>query len=130
MRSCTTFLMFETPAEQAMELYQRAFPDAVLEEVERYSAQDAGPEGSVKLATLTLAGHQLRIFHSPMHHEFGFTPAVSLFVECESEAEIEAAHAALAEGGQALMPLGEYEFAKRFVWLNDRFGVSWQLSLT
>jgi predicted 3-demethylubiquinone-9 3-methyltransferase (glyoxalase superfamily) len=52
---------------------------------------------------------------------------MSLFVECESEAELDRLYAALHE--KALMPLGNYGFSKKFGWVNDRFGVSWQLNL-
>lgn len=62
-------------------------------------------------------------------HAFSFTPAVSLFVECESESEIDRLNAALGEGGSSLMPIDNYGFSRRFAWVNDRFGVSWQLNL-
>ena len=52
-----------------------------------------------------------------------------MFVECDSPAELETFYGKLLEGGSALMPLGEYGFSRRFGWLNDRFGVSWQLNL-
>jgi predicted 3-demethylubiquinone-9 3-methyltransferase (glyoxalase superfamily) len=64
---------------------------------------------------------------SSVRHAFDFTPSSSLFVECGSEAELERLAAALGENGQ--VPLGDYGFSKRFVWVNDRFGVSWQLNL-
>jgi predicted 3-demethylubiquinone-9 3-methyltransferase (glyoxalase superfamily) len=62
-------------------------------------------------------------------HEFSLTPAFSLFVECASDEEIERLFAALGDGGATLMPLGAYGFSRRFGWVNDRFGVSWQLNL-
>jgi predicted 3-demethylubiquinone-9 3-methyltransferase (glyoxalase superfamily) len=62
-------------------------------------------------------------------HGFTFTPSLSLFVDCESEADLERIFAALSEGGGVLMPLGNYGFSRRFGWVNDRFGVSWQLNL-
>ena len=64
-----------------------------------------------------------------MEHGFTFTPAMSLFVECESEAELDAAFDRLSDGGKVLMPVGNYGFSSRFGWLSDRFGVSWQLNL-
>jgi predicted 3-demethylubiquinone-9 3-methyltransferase (glyoxalase superfamily) len=62
-------------------------------------------------------------------HDFTFTPATSLFVDCASEAEQERLVAALCEGGMTYMPLGNYGFSRRFAWVGDRFGVSWQLNL-
>ncbi len=59
---------------------------------------------------------------------FTFTPSISLFVECKSEVELDEAFNRLAEGGAVLMPLNNYGFSKKFGWLNDRFGVSWQLN--
>jgi predicted 3-demethylubiquinone-9 3-methyltransferase (glyoxalase superfamily) len=62
-------------------------------------------------------------------HAFGFTPAISLAVDFDDAARLDAAWAALADGGTALMPLGAYPFSPRFGWLQDRYGVSWQLGL-
>ena len=62
-------------------------------------------------------------------HDFGFTPSVSLFVECQDEAELEKLFAELSGEGRVLMPLGDYGFSRRFGWCNDRYGVSWQLNL-
>ena len=58
-----------------------------------------------------------------------FTPALSLFVDFDSEAALDSAYKQLAEGGRELMPLDDYGFSRRFGWLDDRFGVSWQLNL-
>ncbi|WP_334173498.1 VOC family protein [Sinomonas sp.] len=125
----TTFLMFEGNAEKAMDFYRSLFDDAEVVTLSRYGADGPGTEGTVQHATFTLAGQQFMCIDSPAHHEFTFTPAVSLFVQCESEAEIDRLYAALAEGGGELMPLGNYGFSTKFGWVNDRFGVSWQLSL-
>jgi len=64
---------------------------------------------------------------SPPVHEFTFTPSTSFFVTCESQSEVDRLFAALSEGGGVLMGLDSYPFAKRYAWVNDRFGVSWQL---
>ena len=127
--SVATFLMFAGQAEAAMQLYQSLFPDATIRCLERWEPGEAGPAGAVKQAELELCGQRLRFFDSPAVHDFTFTPAVSLFVECESEAELDATFARLADGGQVLMPLGDYGFSRKFGWTNDRFGVSWQLNL-
>jgi predicted 3-demethylubiquinone-9 3-methyltransferase (glyoxalase superfamily) len=67
---------------------------------------------------------------SYVRHAFTFTPAISLFVTCQSEAEIDQLFARLSEGGQILMPLDAYPFSEKFAWITDRYGVSWQLTLT
>ncbi|WP_405531912.1 VOC family protein [Streptomyces avidinii] len=129
----TTFLMFEGRAEEAMTFYLSLFDDAEVLGISRYGADESGPgvgeEGTVRHAAFSLAGQTFMCIDSPAKHEFGFTPAVSLYVQCDSEAEIERLYGALAEQGSELMPLGSYGFSARFGWVNDRFGVSWQLNL-
>jgi predicted 3-demethylubiquinone-9 3-methyltransferase (glyoxalase superfamily) len=127
-RSASTFLMFEGSAEDAMRLYESTFGDASITSLERYAAGEPGTEGQVKRGTMTLSGHDLTFFDSYVKHGFTFTPSISIFVECESEEELEHAYNALLEGGQALMPLDNYGFSRRFGWVNDRYGVSWQLN--
>jgi predicted 3-demethylubiquinone-9 3-methyltransferase (glyoxalase superfamily) len=125
----TTFLMFEGNAEEAMTFYLSLFADAEVISISRYGAEGPGAEGSVRQATFTLAGQPFMCVDSPMKHGFTFTPAISLFVQCTDEAELDRLYAALAERGAELMPLGDYGFSARFGWVNDRFGVSWQLNL-
>ncbi|MFI1070834.1 VOC family protein [Streptomyces puniciscabiei] len=125
----TTFLMFEGDAEAALTFYTSLFDDAEIINIDRYGAGGPGKEGSVRHATFSLAGQQFMCTDSPAHHEFTFTPAVSLFVQCENEAELDRLHAALSDQGTELMPPGNYGFSPKFAWVNDRFGVSWQLNL-
>lgn len=127
--SVTPFLMFEGSAEEAMRSYVGLFHGSEVKRVERYGPGEPGPEGTVKRADFTLAGQHVICIDSPAKHAFTFTPSMSLFVECESEAELSAAFGQLSEGGQVLMPLDDYGFSRRFGWVNDRFGVSWQLNL-
>ena len=65
---------------------------------------------------------------SHIEHQFTFTPAISLFVECESLEELEKVHQALTDQGSELMPLDDYGFSEKFSWVSDRYGVSWQLN--
>jgi predicted 3-demethylubiquinone-9 3-methyltransferase (glyoxalase superfamily) len=123
------FLMFEGNAEEAMNFYVSLFPDAEILELMRYGAGGPGAEGSVAKAKFAVGGLTVRCFDSPIEHAFSFTPSFSLFVECESESEIDRIYAALLEKGAALMPLGSYGFSRKFGWVNDRFGVSWQINL-
>jgi predicted 3-demethylubiquinone-9 3-methyltransferase (glyoxalase superfamily) len=129
MQKITTFLMFEGQAEAAINFYLSLFQDAKIISLNRYGANEAGPEGSVQHAVFSLNGQEFMAIDSPAKHAFTFTPSVSLFVTCESEAELGELFGKLAEGGQVLMPLDNYGFSARFGWVNDKFGVSWQLNL-
>jgi predicted 3-demethylubiquinone-9 3-methyltransferase (glyoxalase superfamily) len=121
--------MFYGQAEEAMNFYISLFPKSRVIDIVRYTTGQAGPEGTVMKAVFSVAGQEVMCIDSPMKHAFGFTPAISLFVECASEEELVRVTNALLEGGQALMPLDNYGFSKKFAWVNDRFGVSWQLNL-
>jgi predicted 3-demethylubiquinone-9 3-methyltransferase (glyoxalase superfamily) len=127
--SICPFLMFEGNAEAAINFYASLFPGSEVNEIVRYATGEPGPEGTVKLARFTVAGQMILASDSFVKHAFSFTPATSLFVECESEGEIDRIYAALCNGGSALMPIENYGFSRRFAWVNDRFGVSWQLNL-
>jgi predicted 3-demethylubiquinone-9 3-methyltransferase (glyoxalase superfamily) len=125
----TTFLMFEGAAEEAMTFYLSLFERAEVLSISRYGPGEQGAEGTVQHATFSLAGQQLMCIDSPASHGFGFTPSMSLYVQCETENEITRLFTALSDRGQELMPLGSYGFSAKFGWVNDRFGVSWQLNL-
>jgi predicted 3-demethylubiquinone-9 3-methyltransferase (glyoxalase superfamily) len=128
-RSIATFLMFDGVAEKAMKLYDSLFSGSGVDRIERYGPGDQGAEGTVKIAEFTLAGHHLKCIDSPGKHNFTFTPSISIFVDCQDEAELENAFKQLSQGGGVLMPLDNYGFSRKFAWINDRFGVSWQLNL-
>ena len=129
MQKVTTFLMFMGQAEEAMKLYTSLFKQSAIVNITRYGANEAGAEGTVQHATFTLNGQEFMAIDSNIEHAFTFTPSMSLYVRCEDEAEIDRVFAALSAGGQILMPLEQYPFSRKFGWLADRFGVSWQLSL-
>jgi predicted 3-demethylubiquinone-9 3-methyltransferase (glyoxalase superfamily) len=128
-RAIATHLMFEGVAEKAMNLYVSLFKGSEIKRIERYGPGEQGAEGTIKRADFILGGHPLICIDSPIKHAFTFTPSMSIFVDCESEAELNEAFKQLSDGGQVLMPLDNYGFSKRFGWLKDRFGVSWQLNL-
>ena len=129
MPAVTPFLMFEGQAQQAMDLYTRVLPDSEILNVERYGPDGPGPENTIIRATMSLRGQTVLVSDSYISHDFTFTPSVSLFVNCEDEAELERLVAELGEDGKTLMPLDNYGFSQRFAWVEDRFGVSWQLNL-
>lgn len=125
----SAFLMFEGQAEAAMTLYTSLFANSAITSMTKYGPEMPEAAGTVMHATFTLAGRSYMASDSFVKHPFTFTPSISLFVQCEDEAEIDRVFATLSEGGSVMMPLGEYPFAKKFGWLADKFGVSWQLSL-
>jgi predicted 3-demethylubiquinone-9 3-methyltransferase (glyoxalase superfamily) len=122
------FLMFEGKAEEAMRFYVSLIPGSEILEMVRYGPGQPGPEGSVMKASVSLGGQIVLCTDSFVKHNFTFTPAVSLFLQCDSEEEVSRLSSALAEGGNVLMPVGNYGFSRLFAWVNDRFGVSWQLN--
>ncbi|WP_216625878.1 VOC family protein [Paenibacillus planticolens] len=125
----TTFLMFEGQAEEAMNFYTSLFDQSEIVEIKRYGAGEAGVEGSVVRATFSLHGQVFMCIDSFVKHDFSFTPAISLYVNCDSDEEIERVYAALSQDGKVYMPLGSYPFSEKFGWVGDRFGVTWQLNL-
>lgn len=126
----TTFLMFDGNAEEAMTLYTSLFDQSEIINISRYGANEPGKEGTVMHATFTLNGQEFMCIDSSVKHEFTFTPSMSLYVNCDTEAEIDEVFNKLAQEGEVLMPLAVYPFSKKFGWLNDMYGVSWQLNFS
>lgn len=125
----TPFLMFQGGrAEEALNFYCETIRDSRIINVEHYRPGEPGKEGSFKLAHASIGGLEVMVFESLVEHAFTFTPSFSLFVTCRSEQEFEAMISAL-QTGEFLMPPDNYGFSRRFAWLNDRFGVSWQVDL-
>ncbi|MHB0886581.1 MAG: VOC family protein [Bacillota bacterium] len=129
IRAITPFLMFVGRAEEAMTYYTSMFERSEILHIQRYGPNEAGPEGSVVQATFSLSGQVFRCIDSGVKHAFSFTPAISFFVTCDTEAEIDRLFERLSQDGQVFMPLGTYPFSPKFAWVGDKFGVSWQLSL-
>ncbi len=121
--------MFQGQAEEAMNFYVSLFPGSEIGEVVRYGPGQAGAEGSMVKASFTLGGEKILCSDSSVKHDFTFTPATSLFVNCESEDELQRLSTALSEQGKTFMPLNNYGFSRQFAWVSDRYGVSWQLNL-
>ena len=121
--------MFEGRAEEAMNFYISLFEDGKIDDIRRYGANQPGKERSVMLARFTVGGQTITCIDSAVSHGFTFTPAFSLFVDCESEDQIAKLTSALSENGNTYMPLDNYGFSRKFAWVSDRFGVSWQLNL-
>ena len=129
MRKVTPFLMFEGNAEEAMNYYVSLIEGSKIMSITRYGANEAGEEGSVMQAVFSLKGQEFMCIDSHIKHEFTFTPSFSIFITCDTEEEINRIYEKLTEGGSVLMPLDDYSFSKKFGWVVDQFGVSWQLTL-
>lgn len=132
MQMLTPFLMFcesqHGKAEDAIRWYCSIFDDSRVVEIERYGPGESEPEGTVRHATFELAGHRVMAIDSAAAHPFTFTPAISLWIECSTPDETRRLSAALGEGGSMLMPLDAYDFSPLFCWIEDRYGVTWQLN--
>ncbi|MET3575187.1 VOC family protein [Bhargavaea ullalensis] len=131
MEKATPFLMFQKgKAEEAMKFYTGLIEDSEIMEITRYGpGNPGGDEGTVMRASFTLKGREFHCIDSNIRHGFDFTPSFSIFLTCSSEEEIDRLYKELLGDGEALMPIGEYGFSRKFGWVNDRFGVSWQLDL-
>lgn len=114
-------------AEDAGNLYVELFENSKVVGIEHWGPDEAGD--GVKQARFELAGRPFTAMDGGDMHDFSFTPAVSLTVEFDDEQRLEKAFERLSDGGAVLMPLGDYPFSPKFAWINDGFGVSWQLML-
>ncbi len=124
-----TFLMFDGKAKEAMDRYTSLFERSRITSITYYGPDEDGREGTVRKATFSLNGQEFMCIDSAVKHGFTFTPSVSLFVTCDTEEEIDRLFGKLSQGGSVLMPFAVYPFSKKFGWVVDKFGLSWQLSL-
>ncbi|KAB2334307.1 VOC family protein [Bacillus mesophilum] len=130
MKNVTPFLMFQKgDAEEAMNFYTSIIEDSQITSIVRYGAGEDGPEGTVYQATFNLKGQEFMCIDSYIKHTFEFTPSFSIYINCDTEEELDDLYGKLVENGQELMPIGDYGFSKKFGWVNDRFGISWQINL-
>ena len=122
-----THLMFDGNAEEAMNFYFSLFLKSEVHDVIHYD--EGENKGKLHHASFSLGGREFICIDSPVKHDFGFTPAISIFVDCDSIEELDRVYSALADGGEVFMPLDNYGFSKKYGLVSDRFGVSWQLNL-
>ena len=117
-------------AEEAISYYVSLLPNSEIKSIEKWKAgEPGGQEGWVKHALFTIAGQEYMASENSMEHQFSFTPAISIYVDCENETELNELFERLSDDGSVIMPLGDYGFSKKFGWVGDRYGVSWQLNL-
>src|SRR3954449_5265969 len=115
MQKITPFLWFNGQAEEAMNFYVSIFKNSKVVSVQRYGDGGPGPKGSVMSATFQLEGQDFYALNGGP--QFAFTPAISFFVSCETQAEVDELWEKLSEGGEK----------GRCAWLKDKFGLSWQI---
>lgn len=127
MQKITPFLWFDHQAEEAVGLYTSIFDNSRIMDTVRHGEAGSGPAGTVMTVAFQLDGQAFTALNGGP--QFSFTPAISFFVSCETEAEIDALFETMSAGGMTLMPLQKYPFSEKFAWINDRYGVSWQLNL-
>lgn len=126
----TSFLTFqENNAEEAMNFYVGLFENSKITDIQRHPAGGPAKEGTIFFARFELNGSQFACSDSYIKHEWDFSPGISNWVDCSSAEELEKLFAELSEGGQVMMPIGNYGFSQKFSWVEDRFGISWQLNL-
>ena len=134
MQKTTTFLMFVGEqcgkAEEAIRFYTSLFRNSEIKSIERWGKDEAGgKEGLIKKATFAIDGQEYIVSENTMNHAFTFTPAISIFAECDTEDELTTLFQKLSDKGVVMMPLDNYGFSKKFGWTADKYGVSWQLNL-
>jgi predicted 3-demethylubiquinone-9 3-methyltransferase (glyoxalase superfamily) len=115
MQKITPFLWFDGKAEEAMNFYVSVFKNSKVVRVSRYGEGGPGPKGTVMSATFELEGQQFYALNGGP--QFTFTPAISLFVNCETQQEVDELWDKLSEGGKK----------ERCGWLKDKYGLSWQI---
>src|SRR3979411_1432576 len=115
MQKITPFLWFDDKAEEAMNFYVSIFKNSKVGKVTRYGDAGPGPKGSVMSATFQLEGQEFYALNGGP--QFKFTPAISFFVNCETQAEVDELWEKLSAGGKK----------SQCGWLDDKFGVSWQI---
>jgi predicted 3-demethylubiquinone-9 3-methyltransferase (glyoxalase superfamily) len=115
MQRITPFLWFNDNAEEAINLYTSIFPNAKIGTVNRYPEGSPGPVGTVMTATFELDGLEFTALNGGPH--YSFSPAISFYVSCKTQAEVDELWEKLSEGGEV----------QQCGWLTDRFGVTWQI---
>lgn len=129
-KQIATFLTFqENNAEEAMNFYVGLFDNSKITDLHRHGSGGPAKEGTVMVAKFELNGAPFICSDSFVKHDWTFSPAISLYVECQTKAEIEKLFNSLSENGNVYMPLDNYGFSQQFGWVGDKFGVTWQLNL-
>ena len=131
IQKITPFLWFDNQTEEAVNFYVSIFKNSKIKTASRYGEEGAKasgmPENSVMTMAFQIEGQDfVAINGGPI---FQITPTISFFVNCETIQEIDRLWGKLSQNGTVMMELGNYPFAEKYGWIQDKFGVSWQLIL-
>jgi predicted 3-demethylubiquinone-9 3-methyltransferase (glyoxalase superfamily) len=122
MNKIIPYLWFDTQALEAAELYTSIFPNS---KITHSTTLHNTPSGDTQVVSFEILGRDFQaISAGPV---FKLNPAVSFQVTCTAKEEVDRIWERLADGGQVLMELGSYPYSERYGWLQDRYGLSWQL---
>jgi predicted 3-demethylubiquinone-9 3-methyltransferase (glyoxalase superfamily) len=123
MQNITPHLWFDKEAKEAAAFYASLFPDS---KVRKVTTLHDTPSGDCDLVSFELSGQPfMAISAGPL---FKFNPSVSFHFKCRTKDEVDAIWKKLSEGGTVRIPLGSYPFSERYGWVEDKYGLSWQLS--
>lgn len=125
MQKIITHLWFDKEAKEATAFYATLFPNSKVNNVTTITDT---PSGDCDIVSFTLAGQKFAAISAGPY--FKFNPSISLFVVFDNEQDIETVWNKLIEGGKALMAYDTYPWAEKYGWLQDKYGLSWQLSLS
>jgi predicted 3-demethylubiquinone-9 3-methyltransferase (glyoxalase superfamily) len=127
----TPCLWFDNQAEGASAFYTSVFRNSRIKEISRYRKEGfeihGKPEGAVMTVRFELENYEIVALNGGPN--FRINPSVSFFITCETDLEVNDLWDKLSAGGETLMPLDKYDWSERYGWVQDRFGVSWQISL-
>ncbi len=124
-RKITPVIWFDGKAQEAINEYVSVFEDSQLMDITRYPDHVPDLGGKVMNGRFKIAGQELMAFDGGP--QFKPTPAISFFVDCTTTQQVDDLFEKLSKDGSVLMPLQAYPFSDRYAWVEDRFGVSWQL---
>ncbi len=125
MQKIIPHLWYDTQAKEAAEFYTATFPHSSITST---TVLHNTPSGDTESVTFDLAGQEFQAISAGPF--FKLNPSVSFHVKCGTKEEVDTLWAKLTQGGQVLMELGAYPFSERYGWLQDRYGLSWQLVYT
>ena len=120
------FITIEKRAQEALDFYSSVFSSFSLISLNHHAEPH---DELVMLAVFSIKGQEIMISDSFVSHEWVITPGISFFIDLDQEDELDALVKSLEQQGKIHMPANDYGFSKRFAWVEDKFGINWQLNV-